>query len=263
MLFSLRKYVEFYFTAKTKYGIHSPFLFDFIEQVYEPQTNYYSFSAIEYVRNKLKKNHQLINVKDFGAGSKRKTFSGQRKISEIATHSLQQPKMSALLFRLINFYSLKPIVIELGTSLGICTAYLSTANKKNKIYTIEGCDETAEVAKGVFKQLGLKNIELIVGNFDSILPNLKFSDSPGFVYIDGNHRKEATLKYFDWAIEKLNEQSIVVVDDIYWSKEMFAAWEKIKFNDRVTLSIDLYKLGIVFFHKVKVKEHYKIRKSIF
>ncbi|MBG14778.1 MAG: SAM-dependent methyltransferase [Crocinitomicaceae bacterium] len=263
MLFIVRKYLGFYFTAKTKYGIHSPFVFDFFNQVYDSNTSYYSFVAIEYVREKLKSNSNRINVEDFGAGSRRFGKGKKRKISKIAATSLQQPKMTALLFRLINYYNLKPVVLELGTSLGITTAYLSNANKNNTVYTIEGSKEIAKVANNVFKQLALKNVKLVIGNFDMVLPRLEFPQPLGFVYIDGNHKKEATLSYFNWALEKANEQTIIVVDDIYWSNDMIQAWDEIKENERVSLTIDLFKLGIVFLHKVQVKEHFKLKKTIF
>jgi len=262
MFSQLLKYIAFIFNSKSKYAIHSPFVYDFIEEILENNTRFYSFLAVEHIRNKLKNNHQKINVIDLGAGSKKKKQQ-YRKVSKIAKNSLQHKQMAQLLFRLINHYQLNPNVIELGTSLGVTTSYLSLANKKNKIISIEGSQEIARVASEVFKSLGLKNIELEVGNFDDVLPRLLANQKAGLIYIDGNHTKAATLNYFLWSLEKIDENSIIVFDDIYWSDQMEEAWKEIVNNKRVTLSIDLFKMGIVFFHPSIVKEHYKLRKAIF
>ena len=171
--------------------------------------------------------------------------------------------MAQLLFRLINYYQLGTVIVELGTSLGITTAYLSNAKRTNKIYTIEGSDEIANIANSVFQKLGLKNVILKKGNFDDILPNLALENQLGLIYIDGNHTKKATINYFNWALKQANDNTVIVIDDIYWSKEMEDAWEYIKETKRVSLTIDLFKMGIVFLHSVKVKEHFKLKKAIF
>lgn len=262
MFLQIIKYLSFYFSAKTKYAIHSPFVFDFIEEILENESNYYSFLANEHVRKILEKKSTEIIVKDLGAGSK-KIKTAKRKISTIAKTSLQEKKMAQLLFKMINHYQLCDIVVELGTSLGITTAYLANAKKSNKIYTIEGSSEIANVAKSVFEKLGLKNVELIIGDFNVNLKNLILDRKLGLIYIDGNHTKSATISYFNWALENANENTIIVIDDIYWSKEMEESWDYVKKLNEVTMTIDLFKMGIVFLHSVKVKEHFKLKKSIF
>ena len=168
-----------------------------------------------------------------------------------------------LLFRLINYYQLSSSIVELGTSLGITTSYLSNAKKSNKIYTIEGADEIANVANSVFQKLGLKNVILKKGEFENVLSELLIDGQLGLIYIDGNHTKEDTINYFNWALENANEKTVIVIDDIYWSREMEDAWEHIKRIKKVSLTIDLFKMGVVFLHSVKVKEHFKLKKAIF
>lgn len=128
MFLQIIKYLSFYFSAKTKYGIHSPFVFAFIEEILENESNYYSFLAIEHIRKKIEKNSSEIIVNDLGAGSK-KIKTAKRKISTIAKTSLQEKKMAQILFKMINYYQLSDNVVELGTSLGITTAYLANAKK--------------------------------------------------------------------------------------------------------------------------------------
>ncbi|HEY6976054.1 MAG TPA: class I SAM-dependent methyltransferase, partial [Chitinophagaceae bacterium] len=134
-------------------------------------------------------------------------------------------------------------------------------NKDHRVVTIEGAKAIAEIAKENFQQLGLSNIELIEGNFDSILiPTVKELPVIDFAFIDGNHRKEPTINYFKEILPKTSEHSIVVLDDIHWSREMEEAWEYIKQHASVTLSIDLFFIGIVFFRtEQKVKQHFTIR----
>jgi predicted O-methyltransferase YrrM len=151
-------------------------------------------------------------------------------------------------------------VLELGTSLGISSAYLASANSKIKVITIEGCKEIAEKAKENFKKLGLQNIEQHLGNFDDVLPQLLSEKKKiDFVFFDGNHRKEPTLNYFKQCLAHAHEGSIFIFDDIYWSSEMKEAWNEIKMNERVTVTLDLFFMGIVFFRKEQVKQHFIIR----
>jgi predicted O-methyltransferase YrrM len=168
-------------------------------------------------------------------------------------------KYGQLLFRMVNHFQ-PTTVLELGTSVGITTAYLSAAHSKIKVTTIEGCPEIAAIAATNFKHLNIQNIDQQIGNFDSLLPAfLAKTEKLDFVFFDGNHRKEPTLNYFYQCLEKAHESSVFIFDDIYWSAEMTAAWEIIKNNAQVTVTLDLFSLGIVFFRKEQVKQHFLIR----
>ena len=106
----------------------------------------------------------------------------------------------------------------------------------------------------------LQNIEQHVGNFDDVLPKiLSEKEKIDFVFFDGNHRKEPTLNYFRQCLDKVHEGSVFIFDDIYWSLEMKEAWSEIKMNEQVTVTLDLFYLGIVFFRKEQVKQHFIIR----
>ena len=107
----------------------------------------------------------------------------------------------------------------------------------------------------------MKNIQLVEGNFDHTLDQVLKSTTPfDFVFIDGNHRLEPTVRYFNQILPNLHANSIVVLDDIHWSKEMEQAWETIQQHPAVSLTIDLFFIGIVFFRaEQKEKEHFTIR----
>jgi len=256
------KYLHYWFTASNSkgHGVHSPFVYDFITNVLKDKREFDCFRYIELIREELKNDTTEIDVPDLGAGS-RTQLNGKRKISAIANSSLKPKKYSQLLFRIVHYY--KPqTILELGTSLGITTSYLSSANPAAKIITIEGAPAVANVANNNFHQLNLSNIKIIEGNFDEILPLTINNEllTLDFAFIDGNHRKEPTLNYFNQLINKATELSIFIFDDIHWSKEMEEAWNEIKQHSSVTLTIDLFFIGIVFFRKEqKTNEHFIIR----
>ena len=141
-------------------------------------------------------------------------------------------------------------IMELGTSLGITTAYLASANTNAKVTTFEGSASIAQIARQNHGSLGLANISLLEGNFDDQLPKwLAHNKKVDFAFIDGNHAYKPTIAYFEALLGIVEDHSILVFDDIHWSKEMEAAWAQISAHPRVTLSIDLFFIGIVFFRK--------------
>jgi predicted O-methyltransferase YrrM len=201
---------------------------------------------------------KILNCVDLGAGSHLQNKTS-KSISEIVHAAAKPEKYAQLLFRLVNHFQ-PATILELGTSLGISSAYMASANSRSKLITIEGCKEIAAIAGQNFKKLELFNIEQLTGNFDDRLPEvLKKIDQLDFVFFDGNHRKIPTINYFEQCLEKASERSVFVFDDIYWSDEMKEAWQEIKNNDRVTVTIDLFYFGILFFRKEQVKEHFVIR----
>ena len=240
------------------HGIHSPFVFELHQNILQHTGGFAAFSPIESLRKQLLRNKKEITVTDFGAGSKANAGS-IRKIKDIAQVSAKPPKYAQLLFRLVNYYQ-PPTILELGTSLGLTTAYLAAARQKAKVYTFEGCPNLAELAKKNFTRLNLKNITLELGNLDATLPLFlqQAATTVDLVFFDGNHRYEPTMHYFNLCLAKHNENSIFVLDDIYWSAEMEKAWQEICAHPAVTVSIDLFQVGLLFFRKKQPKQHFTI-----
>ena len=255
------KYFRHYAAAKSRkgHGIHSPFVYDFVTRVVNDNRQFYCYTTIERIREELKHDDSIIDVEDFGAGAAGKKML-KRKVSAIAKTSLERRKIARLLFRMINYYH-TDIIIELGTSLGVTAAYLASASEEKKIITLEGAVEVANIAQNNFDKLKLKNIEIIRGDFnDTLSAVLNRFSVIDFAYVDGNHRKEPTIHYFHQLLGKINNQSILVFDDIHWSAEMEEAWQYIQSHEAVTISIDLFFIGIVFFRKEnKEKENFRIR----
>lgn len=255
-----KKYLRYYFTASNGkgHGTHSPFVFDFITNVLNDKKKYACYDKIEAVRRVLKQDATVIEVEDFGAGSA-VIKSNKRVVKAIARSSLKSSKFAQLLYRMIQYYKPENI-LELGTSFGITTAYLASGNPATKLYTCEGAQQIAAIAQQNFDQLGIKNITLLKGDFAQTLPNLFAAVNQfDFAFVDGNHRKEPTLQYFQQLLNHSTNQAILVFDDIHWSSEMEAAWSVIQNDPAVTITIDLFFIGIVFINDdIKVKQHFTI-----
>ncbi|MBP6456198.1 MAG: class I SAM-dependent methyltransferase [Chitinophagaceae bacterium] len=257
--FLIKAYINYCLKAKSAHGIHSPFVFDFITNLLQDKRTFYAFDTIENYRQELYKNDTELNIEDFGAGSLKSNFK-KRKISDIAKTAGRNRKMGELLFRMVNYFDCKNS-LELGTSLGIGSHYLALANTNSKVVTIEGSKEIFETSKANFEKNNLKNIEQVLGNFDLVLDEVLEKNSAfDLIFIDGNHREEPTINYFKKCLSKINDNTILIFDDIHWSKGMQNAWESIKKDKAVTLSLDLFYFGIVFFRKeFKEKQHFVLK----
>jgi predicted O-methyltransferase YrrM len=256
-MFRIINFVKYFLRAKTAHGVHSPFAFNFVQNVLKNKQNYYAFEDIESIRAKLLLSNLEVQVTDLGAGSK-KIKNSKRKISEIVRYSAKSKKYGQLLFKIVSEYKCKNM-LELGTSLGISTMYLASVSKQNNIVTIEGCSNISKVAEINFSKLNFKNICSIVGNFDNVLPNILKKNKFDLVFIDGNHKGEALLKYTEMCLPHLTENAILIADDINWSKDMNDAWKKITAKNEIMLSIDLFEMGICFTNKTLSKEHFILR----
>lgn len=256
-----RKYIRYYLQAYNGkgHGMHSPFGFDFILNVLNNKSHYHPPASIEALRQMLLQDDRVLEVEDLGAGS-RVDASKQKAVRDIARAALKPRKYAQVMYRLVRHYQPQTI-IELGTSLGVTTAYLAAANPGAQVITIEGSEAIANVAQENFQSLGLQNIRSLQGNFDVVLPTILPSQpAVDMAYIDGNHRYQPTMDYFHQLLPVIHEYSILVFDDIHWSAEMERAWEEIKGHPAVHYSIDIFFLGFVFFRKeFKVKQQFCIR----
>ena len=257
MFFQITSYLNFLIRSTNEHGVHSPFVYDLITKCFkDKRSKDWNISLASY-RNSLLINKTIIEIVDFGAGSK-KLQQNKRQISQIAKNAGITKKRANLLGRLAVFLGCKNI-LEIGTSLGIGTASLAMATPRSSITTLEGCINTAAVAKENFKKFDLQNINIIIGNFDETLPSVLKNNIYDLIFFDGNHQKEATLKYFSQCLEQSHNDSVFIFDDIYWSEGMQDAWQIIKSHPKVTITIDTFQWGLVFFRNEQVKQHFTIR----
>jgi predicted O-methyltransferase YrrM len=256
MLFQTKAYLKFLQKSTNQHGVHSPFVFDLVTKCFYDKTKYPQYQILKNYRKSLLQNRNTIEVTDFGAGSK--VFkSNIREISKIARTAGITVGNAALLFRVTQCFQPKNI-LEIGTSLGLATSALSLGNPLAKIITLEGCPQTSKIAQLEFEKFQFGNINTTISEFESALSDLRLSTFD-FIYFDGNHQKEATLKYFEMLLPSINNDSVWIFDDIHWSPDMEAAWKTIRKNPAVTVTIDTFQWGIVFFRKEQEKQDFVIR----
>ena len=257
-------YVKHRVTAwnTTGEGIHSPYLFELVRFVLRDTNTYYCFADIERRREMLLSCKEELDVVDFGSAGSPEGRHVQRRVCDIAKYHLESKQVGQMLFRLINWlgeHEGRPLeIVELGTSLGVTTAYLASADSRNHVLTFEGSGEVLKKAQSVWKTLRLENIEWIEGNIDDTLFKRARKELDS-VYIDANHTYEATMRYATYLLPRLKEKGILILDDIHYSKEMERAWEALKQEKRVTTSMDMYHVGLLFVDPHYLKRHYRIR----
>lgn len=253
-----KNYIKHILSAKSRHGTHSPFVYQLVDEVIYDFKDKPEYHNVEKLREILLQDERTIKVTDLGAGS---LVNNQRtkKVKSIAKNALKPKKLAQLLYRLAKEF--KPdTLLELGTCLGLTSAYFSEALPNSTIITMEGCPQTAEIAQENWVKLSKQNIMVKVGNFDDTLVEvIEKQPKLDFVFIDGNHRKDATLNYFNLCLPKVHEDSVIIFDDIYWSKGMAEAWEHIKAHPDVTVTVDLFWIGLVFFRDGQAKQDFKIK----
>ncbi len=268
MLHPIKSYLNFLWNSKNQHGVHSPFVYNLVTKCFYDTTKHTEYSILKEYRNSLLANKNTIEVTDFGAGS-RVFKSTTRAIYQIAKTAGISSKRAKLLFRIVNYLQPESI-LEIGTSLGLATSALSLGleaktniaklNKDAKIITLEGCLNTMAIAKNQCQLQNLNNIDFINTEFSSyFITQHPTPNTQDLIYFDGNHSKKATLEYFELLLPTITNDSIWIFDDIHWSKDMEEAWKIIQNHPKVTVTIDTFQWGIVFFRNEQKKEHFVIR----
>lgn len=258
MLQFIKSYLKFLWNSNNEHGVHSPFVFDLVTKCFYDKKKYPEYTILKNYRNSLLENKNFIEVTDFGAGSK--VFkSNKRQIAKIAKTAGISSKRAELVFRIARYFQPETI-LEIGTSLGLATSSLALGNTKAKIISLEGCPETLNQCQLQLQKFNFNNVELVETEFSSYLKNFLLSTSCfQLIYFDGNHSKGATLSYFELLLPTITNETIWIFDDIHWSKGMEEAWKIIKQHPKVTVTIDTFQWGLVFFRFEQEKEHFVIR----
>ncbi|WP_430400321.1 class I SAM-dependent methyltransferase [Flavobacterium sp.] len=253
----IKSYLKFLWNSKNEHGVHSPFVYDLITKCFHDTTNYPEYEILKNYRNSLLENKNTIEVTDFGAGS-RVFKSNTREIAKIAKTAGITSKNAKLLFRIVRYFQPEQI-LEIGTSLGLASSALSLGNKNSYLLSLEGCKNTQCVTENLFNtEFPDYNFEFLNVEFGEFLKHNTGISDWSLIYFDGNHSKKATLEYFELLLPTFSNDSVWIFDDIHWSAEMDEAWEIIKNHSKVTVTIDTFQWGIVFFRKEQKKEHFII-----
>ncbi len=258
--FIILAYLKFLLKSGTRHSVHSPFVYTLVDKVFKNSSVNAEFLEIQKRLESLLKKVQIIEITDFGHGSANKEYEHRfESVASIVRKSAVAKKYGRLLFRLVEYF--KPhTIIELGTSIGLSTLYLAKPIPEALVYTVEGCAAKAEQAADNFRKLRIHNIEQHIGKFSIVLPDLihKIKELD-FAFIDGHHTYEATIANFETLLRISHNDTIFIFDDIHWSAEMEKAWNEITEHSKVTVSIDIFRMGIVFLRKELSRQKFVIR----
>lgn len=248
------EYIKYRWNAKGRHGIHSPFVYDFVDDCVRTKVGSEDLKYLENLFSKLRNSSQEIEIQDFGAGSKK--LGTKRKVSAIFKMSSSKGKYGELLYRLSKHYQPKEI-LEFGTSLGVGSSYFSLGNPETKITTVEACMNTRSVALENLERLA--NVESKLGTFTDFLDQLPKDKVFDMIFIDGHHDGDALINYLDRLQPHSHDETMFILDDIRWSDSMKSAWDSIVDDPRFHLSLDLFRVGIVLKREHQEKEHFVIR----
>lgn len=257
MGFRFWAYLRFLWHSKNEHGVHSPFVFSLVTKCLYDRSEFPEYKTLERFRSDLLSDHRLVDVTDFGAGSK--VFrSNRRAVSAMARHAGISRKRARLLFRTVRYFR-PDTILEIGTSVGLATSALALGKPDARVITVEGCPETAAVAAAHLQAAGLANVTVVNAEFSSFLSQPLAFPSPQLVFFDGHHTEAATLAYFEALLPHATDDSVWIFDDIHWSAGMERAWNAIKRHPAVTVTMDTYQWGLVFFRKGQAREDFVIR----
>lgn len=253
----LKAYISYRKKAVGAHGLHSPFVYEFYNEVVK-KIDQVDDAQIQELRKELLRSNEIIEITDFGAGSR--TGSGNsRKIKEIAKNSAVDAKYGKLLSRIVSHYQLKN-GLELGTSLGIGSAYITFNTGLEQLISIEGCSSIYKSASQNIERLGLTNVQLINGEFDKVLDEILSNQKTlDIAYIDGNHQYEATMHYFKKILDRAHDETFMIFDDINWSTGMRKAWDEICTHPDIHVSMEFFRMGIVLKRPEQAKEHFVLK----
>jgi predicted O-methyltransferase YrrM len=251
----LLEYLKYCFKAKGRHGIHSPFVYEFINKCLTTKMNKKFISSQKKLFKNLKSDKTIINVNDFGAGSKK--LNDQRSISSIFSNSSSKGKYGKLLYSISNYYTPKNI-LEFGTSLGIGSIHFSAGNTSSNITTIEACQNTFLIAQQNFKITNTTNVNSILSSFNDFLEGYS-GDKFDVIFIDGHHDGMALIDYLERLKAHTHNDSLFILDDIRWSESMLEAWNLIVNDPYYHVSLDLFRMGIILPRHQQIKEHFTIK----
>lgn len=259
-IYTATKYLNYvlFSSHKKGHGIHSPFVFHLITKVFRNKINQDVVFKIEKVRQTMISDKRRIYLKDHGSGTE---GSGKtlKKISEIVKYSAITERYGILLAALSREFG-NPGIMAMGTSMGLSPLYLAAGSPDITVHLIEEYPEISGIAKDYIESSELKNISLYTGKFDEVIAEIgDKSIKPGLVFIDGDQNSEKMLKYFYQVAEMGDKNSLFVLNDINGSAEMGKAWKEIKKHDKVTLTVDIFRMGLVFFREGVSRYDYIIR----
>jgi predicted O-methyltransferase YrrM len=237
MVWRIYQYIRhlFYTRHRKGHGIHSPYLYEFVNRVL------FNSQGTEAPEAILKEHHRLRSEQSF------------------VRRSSVSRKYGLLLYRITRWFQ-PEMIIELGTGMGISTLYMSSGSPDTPLHSIERDKERAALAAQLICRSCQGPVSIHWGSMEEKLEHVLTLIPHRFVaFIDGNHHYAPTVAYVRKLLERAGEEAVIVMDDIYWSRGMYRAWKEVVSWPEVRVSIDLFHMGILLLRKDLHKTEIKIK----
>ena len=219
------------------HGVHSPFVFDLITTVIEEKRFYYCYERLKLVRESLLENRDRVVFNNRGY-----------TVNEFLKRFCFSEREDMLLFRLANRFQPRTIYIH-GCDLGLAPLYLTSWSEGAVCTVIESEPSLAAIAQKTIVEHPSASIDFHTSFNPENTENRIFD----FIVLG----KTFSIDAFESFLPYINDNSIIVISDIHSSEKNRKIWKRICVAPKVTVTIDLYSLGIVFFNPKLHRKTYK------
>lgn len=233
---ALRKTILLYRFLRYRkgFGVHSPFAFSFITKVIDERYGYYAYNDIELIRRQLVHRNCPMLKTDI------KRSHGE------------------LLFRIVNYFKPERL-IQIGTSAGIGSLYMTAPSSRLNYLLLDSDDNNAEQTIWSLRKFNPKasSVSVIAGDYLKTLPAaLSKMSAVDFLFFNSAKDKEKNMIYLDEAIKYVQSDTVFFIEGIRSNREMRQLWKNICLREDVSVTFDLYNVGVVFFNKKLHKQNY-------
>lgn len=253
---AVKHFIVHFFKSIHLHGIHSPFVYSLQKQCFYETTAPQHVMALKTYRNNITQDTTVLEIEDYGAGSA--VFkTNHRAVKDILKVNCTPLKRAELLTRVCSYFNVKN-ALELGTSLGIGTQALALNGAQ-----VTSVEASTNIYNYAAKQLkAYKNITLVNSTFTAFIDHktkLKPHATYDLIFIDGHHNGDATIAYFKRLLTLAHNDTVFILDDIYWSATMTKAWKQLQLHERVTASIDTFYWGFLFLRKEQLQQAFNVK----
>ena len=217
-------YLKYLWKRKSEYSIHSPFVYDFMRKVLNDSGSNRDYDTIYRIARLLdKRKHIHYNLR----------------------------KQSRLLYRMVRYFE-PDSVVSFGHMSALNATAMALGHMQTKVYF-----EQSESFLETLNSMGVVNVNLIQPEeFDSS----RFRRlNTSFVFFSRDSFEEDTWDYLVDCLNYKTADSVFVFEGIHHNRAMEDAWEEIKANEDVSVTFDLYCVGMVFFREGIEKQDFVLK----
>lgn len=217
-------YLRYLLQRKSKFSIHSPFVYEFMTKVVNDSGSNRDYDTLWRIS-------RLLDGKNYPNRRRR--------------------KQGRLLYRMVRYFE-PETVLTFGKLSALDTSALALGNLQTKVYLEQSSDFLETL-----NSMGVVNVNLI--RHDSNEEEQYERLNTGFVYYSLDDFGEDSWNNLEDGFAEVDEDLVLVFEGIHHSRHTEAAWEAIKASEGVSISMDLYCVGLVFFRDGIEKQDFVLK----